>query len=90
MDRPQMVGLAFGAAASILGTIQLVNTDPLPASARFGALANVDSSNDGRISQAEWVAAGRSVAEMTVLDANGDRTLDPQEAKSRRSAGPRD
>lgn len=87
MDRPQLIGIGLAIVSAILGIIGLANTQPLPPSARFGALAAIDTSNDGRISAAEWRAAGRDPAAMAALDKNHDGVLSPSEAKSRRSSG---
>lgn len=91
MNRPQIVGMAFAIVSAVLGAIGLANTRPLPPSAKLGALAAIDTSNDGRISAAEWRAAGRDPAAMAKLDKNHDGMLEPKEVKAgRRSGGPRE
>jgi hypothetical protein len=83
--------MAFAIVSAVLGSIGLANTRPLPPSAKLGALAPIDTSNDGRISAAEWRAAGRDPAAMAKLDKNHDGMLDPKEVKAgRRSGGPRE
>jgi len=80
MDRPQMIGIALGVASTILGAVGLANSRPLPPSAHFGPLARIDANDDGRISAAEWRAAGRNPAAFAVLDRNRDWRLSPSEA----------
>jgi hypothetical protein len=87
MDRPQMIGIGLGIASAVVGTVGLANTSRLPPSAQFGALAAIDASNDGRISEAEWHAAGRPPAAFAALDKNHDGHLSPSEALPRRRRG---
>jgi hypothetical protein len=87
MDRPQMLGMGVAIASTILGAIGVANTRPLPPSARLGALAAVDTNNDGRISRAEWRAAGRASAGFAALDKNHDGSLSPSEALPGRTRG---
>ena len=89
MNRPQMAGLGFAIASAVLGAIGLFHSKPLPLSARLGALAPLDANNDGRLSSAEWVSAGRDTAQFQALDTNSNSYLEPDEAKPRRGAGAR-
>ncbi|WP_404713777.1 hypothetical protein [Sphingomonas sp. MMS24-J13] len=79
--------MSLAILSAALGVAGLANTHPLPPSAKFGALAAIDTSNDGRISVAEWRAAGRDPAAMAKLDKNHDGVLEPGEVKSRRGGG---
>ena len=87
MDRPQMIGIGLGIASTIVGVVGLANTSRLPPSAQFGPLAAIDVSNDGRISAAEWQAAGRDRSAFAALDKNHDGHLSPSEALPRRRRG---
>jgi hypothetical protein len=89
MDRPQMVGIGFAIAAAGVGTFGLMQSEPLPPSARLGAMASLDSSNDGRISKEEWAAAGRPANTWGTLDVNGNGYVDPAEVKPQRGGGAR-
>jgi hypothetical protein len=88
MDRPQMIGIGFAIASTVVGAIGVANSSRLPPSAQLGPLAAIDSSNDGRISQGEWRAAGRDSAAFAARDRNHDGYLSPSEAlPGRRSRG---
>lgn len=86
MTRPQLIGMLFAVAAAGVGTIGLLNTERLPPSARLGAMAKLDGDGDGRVSLAEWTAAGRNQAAFIELDRDGSGLLEPTEAKARRGA----
>ena len=85
MNRPRMAGIILGGASSVLGLYGLVHTKPLPLSARLGALSEIDTNRDGRISTAEWAKAKRPNAEMATLDTDHNGFIEPIEARSRRA-----
>lgn len=89
MDRPQMAGICFAIASAVLGAIGLLQSKPLPLSARLGEMAPIDANNDGRISASEWKSAGRAVPALNALDSDHDGYLEPGEVKRRRGAGAR-
>ena len=88
MDLPQIIALGLAIASTVVGVAGLADTRPLPPSARLGAFAPLDTSKDGRISQAEWLAAGRKPAAMAALDKNKDGVLTPDEVKRRAGGRP--
>jgi hypothetical protein len=81
MDVPQTAGIVLSLAASAVGVHGLLNTKPLPLSARLGALAPLDRNQDGRISVAEWKLAGRPASALAALDKNKDGYVEPEEVK---------
>ena len=82
MDRWQTLGLILAVASAIIGAAGLLNSKPLPHSARLGDLASVDVNNDGRISASEWTKSDRHPAQFEALDANKDGFLGPDEAQT--------
>jgi hypothetical protein len=84
MNLPRMAGVALGLISTLLGLYGLLHVEPLPLSAKLGALAPIDRNQDGRISVTEWAQAGRAPAEMVKLDANRDGFIAPAESRPRR------
>ena len=84
MDVPRFAGIVLGLAASAVGVQGILNTKPLPLSARLGAMAPFDRNQDGRISVAEWELAGRPASAMLVLDKNKNGYVEPEEVRSPR------
>ena len=87
MDRPQLAGIVFGIAASVVGAYGLIQTKPLPLSAKLGVFAPLDRNDDGRVSGTEWQAAGREQTGFSTLDKNRDGFVGPKEVPRKRRGG---
>ena len=81
MDRWQAIGLGFAVASFTFGTIGLVRTEALPASARLGVHGPLDANSDGRLSLSEWRADGRLEEAFLALDVDKSDYLEPEEAR---------
>lgn len=87
MNRPQLAGIILAVMSTATGTYGLMQSKPLPPSAKLGAMAPLDRNNDGRISGEEWAQGGRPAAEKIARDANGNGYLEPAEVRPARKRG---
>ena len=90
MNWPQLMGLGCAVASTFVGTFGLLQVEPLPPSARLGALAPLDSDGDGKLSRAEWASGGRDAASLEAQDTNRNGSLEPAEVRPRRGTTRKD
>ena len=81
-----VTAIALAIASTALGIYGLHGSKALPPSARLGEMAGLDRNGDGRISAAEWNAAGRTPSAMAKLDTDRSGYLEPAETRRRRAA----
>lgn len=88
MDRlivAAFVATFIAAIAAIVGVPVFAQTAPATASDAAdtprGRFAAMDTDHDGKLSQAEWLAAGRHERGFALMDADHDGFLSPDELK---------